>query len=39
MTRLAEALSDPVLSFEVGDKIGILTKESTATESRCLSEY
>ena len=27
MTRLAEALSDPVLSFEVGDKIGILTKD------------
>lgn len=27
MTRLAEALADPVLSFEVGDKIGILTKD------------
>ena len=27
MTRLADALSDPVLSFEVGDKIGILTKD------------
>lgn len=27
MTRLAEALSDPVLSFEAGDKIGILTKD------------
>lgn len=27
MTRLTEALSDPVLSFEVGDKIGILTKD------------
>lgn len=27
MTRLAEALSDPVLSFEVGDKIGVLTKD------------
>lgn len=27
MTRLAEALSGPVLSFEVGDKIGILTKD------------
>lgn len=27
MTRLAEAMSDPVLSFEVGDKIGILTKD------------
>ena len=27
MTRLTEALSDPVLSFEVGDKIGVLTKD------------
>ena len=27
MTRLTEALSDPVLSFEAGDKIGVLTKD------------
>ena len=27
MTRLAEALEDPVLSFEMGDRIGILTKD------------
>lgn len=27
MTKLAESLNDPILSFETGDKIGILTKD------------
>ena len=27
MTRLAEALADPILSFELGDRIGVLTKD------------
>jgi hypothetical protein len=27
MTKLAESLIDPILSFETGDKIGILTKD------------